>query len=80
MIFCLIRVVLKNKYVKELLIGIYGGISNVIYRVIAFELYYHKCWAVIAFKHKHKAVGIGLLLIMVISIFVLGYMWITSPM
>lgn len=36
--------------------------------------------SVIAFKRKHKAVGIGLLLAMVLSIFVLGYLWINSPM
>lgn len=36
--------------------------------------------AVIAFQRKHKAVGIGLLLVMVLGIFVLGYLWINSPM
>lgn len=36
--------------------------------------------AVITFKWKHKVIGIGLLLVMVLSILILGYMWIHSPM
>lgn len=34
----------------------------------------------IAFKRKHKAIGIALLLVIVLSILILGYMWIHSPM
>ena len=34
----------------------------------------------IAFQRKHKAIDIALLLIMVISVLILGYMWIHSPM
>ena len=36
--------------------------------------------AFIAFQRKHKSVGITLLFVMVLSILVLGYMWIHSPM
>ena len=36
--------------------------------------------AFIAFKRKHKAIGIALLIVIVLSIFILGYMWIHSPM
>ena len=34
----------------------------------------------IAFKRKHKAIGIALLLVIVLSVLILGYMWIHSPM
>ena len=34
----------------------------------------------IAFKLKHKIIGIVLLLVIALSIFILGYMWINSPM
>lgn len=38
-------------------------------------------WEVfIAFKRKHKAIGIALLLVIVLSVLILGYMWIHSPM
>ena len=34
----------------------------------------------IAFKRKHKAIGIALLLVIVLSVLILGYIWIHSPM
>ena len=34
----------------------------------------------IAFKRKHKVIGIALLLVIVLSILILGYMWVRSPM
>ena len=36
--------------------------------------------AVIALHNKHKAIGIALLVVMALSILVLGYLWIHSPM
>ncbi len=36
--------------------------------------------AVLAFAQKNKAVGLGILIVMAISITVLAYMWVTSPM
>ena len=34
----------------------------------------------IAFKREHKAIGIVLLLVTELSVLILGYMWIHSPM
>ena len=36
--------------------------------------------AFIAFQRRHKAIGIVFLLVMVLSILILGYLWIHSPM
>ena len=36
--------------------------------------------AFIAFKRKYKVIGIALLLVIVLSILILGYMWVHSPM
>ena len=38
-------------------------------------------WEVLSLlKRKHKAIGIALLLVIVLSVLILGYMWIHSPM
>lgn len=34
----------------------------------------------IAFQQKHNAIGIGLLLAIGISVLILGYLWMYSPM
>lgn len=36
--------------------------------------------AVIAFRQKQKALGAGLLLAVVLSVVVIGYLWVRSPM
>lgn len=36
--------------------------------------------AFIAFQRRHKVIGIVFLLVMVLSILILGYLWIHSPM
>lgn len=37
-------------------------------------------FTIFAFRRKKKAIGICLVAVIVVSIIVLGYMWVTSPM
>ena len=50
------------------------------YDVVASRIHSNGVGSFIAFKRKHKAIGIALLLVIVLSVLILGYMWIHSPM
>ena len=50
------------------------------YDVIASRIHSNGVGSFIAFKRKHTAIVIALLLVIVLSVLILGYMWIHSPM
>ena len=53
--------------------------SYELYHVIASRVCGNDRGAFIAFQRRHKAIGIVFLLVMVLSILILGYLWIHSP-
>ena len=54
--------------------------SYELYRVLLLAYAVMIAGAFIAFQRRHKAIGIVFLLVMVLSILILGYLWIHSPM